>query len=84
MKYALPSASFSQGMNDYLTPFINRMGVVFLVSLVLAVIVSLATPQRPDADTIDTANVRYKTSAGFNVGALGVILILIALYATWW
>jgi SSS family solute:Na+ symporter len=84
MKYTLPAAAFSQGINDYLTPFINRMGVVFLVSLVLAVIVSLATPQRPDVDTIDTVGVRYKTSTGFNAGALGVILILIALYATWW
>ncbi len=55
MKYTLPASAFSQGMNDYLTPFINRMGVVFLVSLVLAVVVSLATPQRPDVDTIDTA-----------------------------
>jgi SSS family solute:Na+ symporter len=51
---------------------------------VLAVIVSLVTSQRPDTDTIDTAGVRYKTSTGFNAGALGVILILIALYATWW
>ena len=84
MKYTLPTPAFSQGVNDYLTPFINRMGVVFFVSLVLAVIVSLATPQRPDADTIDTSNVRYKTSTGFNAGALGVVLILIALYATWW
>jgi SSS family solute:Na+ symporter len=84
MKATLPAAALSQGMNDYLTPFMNRMGVVFLVSLVLAVVVSLATPQRPGTDTIDTADVRYKTSAGFNVGALAVILILIALYATWW
>jgi len=84
MKYTLPSAAFSQGMNDYLTPFINRMGVVFLVSLVLAVVVSLATKARPGTDTIDTTNVRYKTSTGFNAGALAVILILIALYATWW
>jgi SSS family solute:Na+ symporter len=84
MKYTLPTAAFPDAMNDYLTPFINRMGAVFLVSLVLAVVVSLATSQRPDADTIDTGNVRYQTSAGFNVGALGVILILIALYATWW
>jgi SSS family solute:Na+ symporter len=84
MKYTLPAAAFPQGLNDYLTPFINRMGVVFLVSLVLAVVVSLATPQRPDVDTIDTSNVRYKTSTGFNAGALGVVLILIALYATWW
>jgi SSS family solute:Na+ symporter len=84
MKYTLPSAAFSQGVNDYLTPFINRMGVVFLVSMALAVIVSLATKPRPGVDTIDTVGVRYKTSTGFNAGALGVILILIALYATWW
>jgi SSS family solute:Na+ symporter len=84
MKYTLPSGALSQDVNDYLTPFINRMGIVFLVSLALAVIVSLATRPRPGVDTIDTANVRYKTSTGFNAGALGVILILIALYATWW
>jgi SSS family solute:Na+ symporter len=84
MKYALPAAALPQGINDYLTPFINRMGVVFLVSLVLAVIVSLATRQHEGADTIETKDVRYRTSAGFNIGALGVVLILIALYATWW
>ncbi len=84
MKYTLPSTALRTSVNDYLTPFINRMGVVFLVSLLLAVIVSLATPQRPDADRIDTANVSYRTSATFNIGALGVLLILIALYATWW
>src|SRR4029079_6064376 len=84
MKYTLPTPAVPQGVNDYLTPFINRMGVVFLVSLVLAVVVSLATPQREGADTIDTADVRYRTSAGFNVGALGVVLIRVALYATWW
>src|SRR5205085_6741420 len=39
MKYTLPSAMLPQGANDYLTPFINRMGVVFLVSAVLCVIV---------------------------------------------
>ncbi|HEX8839037.1 MAG TPA: sodium/sugar symporter [Sphingomicrobium sp.] len=84
MKKALPATALPQGVNDYLTPFMNRMGIVFLVSLALAVIVSLATPQRPGTDTIYTGEVRYKTSAGFNVGALGVVLILVALYATWW
>jgi SSS family solute:Na+ symporter len=28
--------------------------------------------------------VRYATSSGFNVGAIGVVLILIVLYATFW
>jgi SSS family solute:Na+ symporter len=65
-------------------PFMDRMGVVFLISLALAVLVSLLTPGRPAADTIDTKTVRYATRTGFNVGALGVILILVALYATYW
>ena len=65
-------------------PFMDRMGVVFLISLALAVVVSLITPQRAGADTIDTKSVRYGTSTGFNVGALGVVLILVALYATYW
>ena len=65
-------------------PFMNRMGVVFLVALALAVIVSLVTPARPGTDTIATGDVRYATRTGFNVGALGVCLILIALYASFW
>ena len=65
-------------------PFMDRMGIVFLIALALAVLVSLATPARATADTIDTTNVRYATRTGFNVGALGVVLILVALYATYW
>jgi SSS family solute:Na+ symporter len=65
-------------------PFMDRMGVVFLISLALAVIVSLVTKPQPGADTIDTSDVRYRTSTGFNVGALAVVLILIALYAGYW
>ena len=65
-------------------PFMNRMGVVFLVALALAVIVSLVTPAKQGTDTIETGDVRYATGTGFNVGALAVCLILVALYATWW
>ena len=65
-------------------PFMDRMGVVFLVALSLAVVVSLATPAKSEADTILTNDVRYATKASFNVGAVAVCLILVALYATWW
>ena len=65
-------------------PFMDRMGVVFLIALALAIVVSLATPATPGTDTIETADVRYATSRGFNVGALAVCLVLVALYATWW
>lgn len=64
-------------------PFINRMGVVFVIALVVAVVVSLLRPAAASRNLIST-DVDYATSRGFNVGALGVILILIALYATWW
>lgn len=65
-------------------PFINRMGVVFLIALALAVVVSLVTRPRGKADLIVTEDVSFRTPPSFNIGAAGVILILIALYATWW
>jgi solute:Na+ symporter, SSS family len=65
-------------------PFMNRMGVVFLIAAALAILISLLTPQKPGTDTIETGDVAYATRAGFNAGAVAVILILIALYATWW
>jgi len=65
-------------------PFMDRMGVVFLISAALAILISLVTPQRAGSDTIETRDVVYATRAGFNAGALAVVLILVALYATWW
>ena len=65
-------------------PFMDRMGVVFLIALALAVVVSLVTPAKAGADTIETGDVTYATKAGFNIGATAVCLVLVALYATWW
>jgi SSS family solute:Na+ symporter len=41
-------------------------------------------PGGAEANRIRTKDVDFGTTTGFNVGAVGVILILIALYATWW
>ncbi|WP_375427391.1 sodium/solute symporter, partial [uncultured Sphingomonas sp.] len=65
-------------------PFMNRMGLVFLISLALAVAISLVRPAGAEANRIRTDDVGYATSTGFNIGGVGVILILIALYATYW
>ncbi len=65
-------------------PFIDRVGLVFMLSLLLAVGVSLATPATPARDLIRTDDVRYGTPISFNAGALGVIAILIALYTLFW
>mgnify|MGYP001189089069 CR=1 FL=1 len=65
-------------------PFMDRVGLVFLLALALAVAVSLMTRARGDANRIRTDDVDYRTTGAFNAGAMGVIAILIALYATFW
>jgi len=65
-------------------PFIDRVGLVFLLALALAVGVSLLTPAAPEKDIITTRDVDYRTGGVFNVGAVAVIAILIALYAVFW
>jgi SSS family solute:Na+ symporter len=65
-------------------PFINRMGIVFLASLALAVIVSLARPAARGSNRIRMEGVRFGTTTGFNIAAVVIVVILIALYATWW
>jgi len=65
-------------------PFMHRMEIVFAASLVLAVICSLAFPARGDANRVTMEGVSFTTPAVFNAGAIGVILILVALYAAWW
>jgi SSS family solute:Na+ symporter len=68
----------------YTMPFMNRVGVVFLLSLAGAVLVSLVAPQKKVVSVVTLEGISYKTSTGFNIAGVGVILILIALYATWW
>ncbi len=65
-------------------PFIDRVGLVFLLALALAVVVSLLTRHAPEKDIIDTRNVDYGTGTVFNIGGIAVLAILAALYALFW
>ncbi len=65
-------------------PFMDRVGVVFLVCLALAVVLSLMERPRDTALKVELKNIDYSTGVGFNIAALAVTAILIALYATWW
>jgi SSS family solute:Na+ symporter len=65
-------------------PFIDRVGLVFLLALALAVGVSLATKATPASDIIRTDDVDYRTPAVFNIGAVAVVAILVALYTLFW
>lgn len=65
-------------------PFLNRMTIVFFASLALAVAVSLARPAPAEVNLITREGVSFRTTMGYNVAAVIIIVILIALYATWW
>jgi SSS family solute:Na+ symporter len=65
-------------------PFMDRVGLVFLACLAIAVMISLMQKRRETALRVDLKNIDYSTSTGFNVAAIIVTAILIALYAVWW
>jgi solute:Na+ symporter, SSS family len=65
-------------------PFMDRVGLVFIACLAIAVVLSLLQAPRRSALRVELKDVDYSTSRGFNAGALAIIAILIALYATWW
>ena len=66
-------------------PFMDRVGVVFLVCLALCVVFSLLLPSKKDGyKSVSLDKISFHTDGSFNVAAIGVIIILVALYATWW
>ncbi len=65
-------------------PFINRMAIIFGLSLLLAVVVSLARPAPASNNRIKLNHVSFATSGGFNLGALAIVAVLAGLYSYWW
>lgn len=64
-------------------PFIDRVGVVFLCCVGVAVTWSLFRPaDKPSS--LDLSEVEFATSSAFNGSALAVALILAGFYSTWW
>ena len=65
-------------------PFMDRVGFVFLLCLALCVLVSLVDKSATSNDSVDLSEVSFATDKSFNVAAIGVTIILVALYTTWW
>jgi SSS family solute:Na+ symporter len=65
-------------------PFIDRMGVVFLILATLMIIISLAQSGKDQPNSIELSMDLFKTSPKFNVGSLLIIGILAALYIIYW
>ncbi len=66
-------------------PFINRMGIVFLILAALMIVISLIESQGKDnPKAIDVDSSLFRTSPKFNIGALLICGILAALYIIYW
>ena len=64
-------------------PFMDRVGLVFLLCVALAVLVSHIKPSDKEYQ-VELNDIQYATSTSFNIASLAVTLILIGLYTTWW
>jgi SSS family solute:Na+ symporter len=65
-------------------PFIDRVGLVFLLCTAIAIVISIMQGNREQVNSIELADVDFSTSQGFNAAGVAVALILVALYSTWW
>ena len=82
---AVASAVLSLAMKLLLPtlPFIDRVGIVFLSCVAIAVIWSLLRPQ-PQPGYLEPSGVSFATSAGFNAAAVTVTCLLAFFYIVWW
>ena len=78
---ALLSVSFKVWMPDL--PFIDRVGVVFLLCSGIAVLWSLARPAEQPG-FVEPSGVEFGTSTAFNLSTVVVVLMLTFFYTVWW
>lgn len=66
-------------------PFIDRMGFVFVICVVVMVLISLTTPasKRPK-NVLEVDAAMFKTTPGFTIGAIIVVVTIAVLYAIFW
>ena len=65
-------------------PFIDRVGIVFLLCIAIGVACFTIRGVKKHPNAIDYKDVDTSTTGGFNLAAFVVLLMLVALYATWW
>ena len=65
-------------------PFIDRVGIVFLMCIAVGIGVSALQGAKPHPAAVDYRDIDTSTSGGFNIASIVIVLMLAALYATWW
>lgn len=65
-------------------PFMDRVGLVFLMCMGLCIVVSLFDNSKVRNESVELDSISFETARSFNIAGVGVVIILTALYATWW
>ena len=65
-------------------PFLDRMGLTFLILCAIIIIISLIENKGDDPNAIELDKGIFKTSTAFNLGALGVMVLLALVYGLFW
>lgn len=83
---ALGTLPLGLAFNEWLpgTPFLHRMGYVFLILVAMMVIVSLIKPKKDDKGVIEVDPSMFKVSTPFAIGALLLSGIIAAIYLIFW
>lgn len=65
-------------------PFMDRVGLVFLLCLGLAIVVSLLQGNKVQAGAVELNDISFDTSKGFSLSLALVVLVLVVFYSVWW
>jgi solute:Na+ symporter, SSS family len=65
-------------------PFLDRIGVVFIILSLIIIVISLMESKRIHPGAVELKKELFKTDWIFNLGSLGLLLILAAIYIVFW
>ncbi|MBD2724505.1 sodium/sugar symporter [Hymenobacter armeniacus] len=78
--FAVPNAD-----GVYEIPFLDRMGFVFVICVVMMVLISLfETSRGVKTNGLEVDRSMFKTTPGFAIGAMAIVAILTTLYTIYW
>lgn len=65
-------------------PFMDRMGIVLILCMILIVVFSLFDKNKKNIKAIEISKELFATTTGFKVASAGIIILLVVLYGYFW
>ncbi|WP_205967740.1 hypothetical protein [Paraglaciecola sp. 20A4] len=65
-------------------PFMDRIGLVFLLCIALATLMSYRGIKDETNSSVNLDEITFATHRSFNISAIIIVILLVILYSTWW